>query len=110
MKQRTDAVEIDYPGYLVEHIEPVNHPDITGELHPDTEAVEMKFKDDARKGLDVVLWTHSKSSRPWVGRVHEVVSEEEFIVHCSFVTGNGIYIYLYVYAYIYICIYIYVYV
>ena len=81
MKQKTDVVDIDPPSYLVEHIEPEKHPEITGELHPGIEAEEMEFKDDAREGLDVVLWTHTKSSRPWVGRVHEVLSEEEFVIN-----------------------------
>ena len=79
-KQKSAPVEFDPPGYLVEHIEPDSHPELTGEPHPSVEAVDMEFKTDVRVGVDVVLWTHEKRTRPWVGRVHKIVSSEEFIL------------------------------
>ena len=83
VKQKKAGTELAHPGYLLEHIDAAAAPppELKGAFHPPTAADEMEFKGDARKGVDVVLWTHSKRSRPWVGRVHEILNDEEFVIH-----------------------------
>ena len=81
VKQQAEVIDIANPSYLQEHVETGSPPELRGELHPPPEAEEMEFMNDARVGLDVVLWTHTKSTRPWVGRVHEVLNSEEFVIN-----------------------------
>ena len=42
---------------------------------------EGEFDDDIEEGLDVVCYTHSKSNRPWVGRVTEVMPGQKFVIN-----------------------------
>jgi hypothetical protein len=83
VQQKKAGTEPVHPGYLLEHIDAAAAPppELRGAFHPPTPADEMEFQEDARKGVDVVLWTHAKRSRPWVGRVHEILNDEEFIIH-----------------------------
>ena len=75
------VTESQCPYYLTDHVDQPPPPKLIGEFFPPIDAEEMEFKEDARIGLDVVLWTLSKKWRPWVGRVKEILSEEEFIIH-----------------------------
>ena len=89
-KRKVDT-ELAHPGYLLEHIDAgvALPPELKGTLHPPTPADKMEFQGDARKGVDVVLWTHSKRSRPWLGRVNDIVNDEEFIIHWYEKKGGG---------------------
>jgi hypothetical protein len=81
VKQKSVVNEIDHPNYLMEHVEPPSPPELKGEYHLPTDDEELEFKEDVRKGVDVVLWTLSKRTRPWVGRVHEILNNDEFVIH-----------------------------
>ena len=81
VKQVPAVTEFQCPNYLVEHVQQPPPPKLIGEFFPPTDAEEMEFKEDVRQGLDVVLWTLSKKSRPWVGRVHKILNEGEFEIH-----------------------------
>jgi hypothetical protein len=80
VKQDTAVKDSDYPNYLQEHVDQTTPPKLKGEFHPPVAAEEMEFKDDVRKGMDVVLWTLSKRSRPWVGRIQEILNNDEFVI------------------------------
>ena len=80
VKQETDPGSVPQPDYVALHKE-LDPPALRGERHESQDVEQRVFKQDARVGIDVVLWTLSKSSRPWVGRVHEILSEDEFLIH-----------------------------
>ena len=80
VKQKSAPADIAPPSYVAAH-SLLDPPELKGEHHPPPEAEERVFKQDARVGVDVVLWTLSKSTRPWVGRVYEILSENEFVIH-----------------------------
>ena len=81
IQEKDTLADCELPNYLAEHTQPAMHPELTGDLHLLPEVEEREFHEDARKGIDVVLWTLSKSSRPWVGRIEEVLSDEEFLIN-----------------------------
>ena len=81
VKQVPVVSEFQCPNYLLDHVQQPPPPKLIGEFFPPTDAEEMEFKDDVRQGLDVVLWTLSKKSRPWIGRVHKVLNQEDFQIH-----------------------------
>ena len=54
-----------------------NPPALVGEHRPPN-VVEGQFIDEWKIGMDVVLLTSSKKNRPWVGRVHKILSASEF--------------------------------
>ena len=59
-----------------DHSEP---PDLLGERH-DPAVVESNFQHEVAVGMDVAILTLSKQKRPWVGRVLEILSDENFVL------------------------------
>ena len=54
-------------------------PELMGEVFP-AELLESDFSSSIHEGMDVVVYTKSKS-RPWVGRVVEILQAERFKLH-----------------------------
>lgn len=52
----------------------VNATSLWGTFYPD-EVEEGNVKNDAKIGLDVVIFTHAKASRPWVGVISEISND-----------------------------------
>ena len=62
------------------HIEEREIPPLKGDIFPE-DIEDGKFEDEIFEGLDVVCYTVSKSKRPWVGRVTEVLSGGKFKIN-----------------------------
>ena len=55
-------------------------PDLIGDIFPET-LDEALFEDEVTEGLDVACYTVTKSRRPWVGRVMEVLPGGKFVIN-----------------------------
>ena len=72
----------DSPPVLPDHFEYVTEndlPELKGAIFPET-LDEGDFDQDVVNGLDVVCYTKSKVSRPWFGKVLEVLPGSKFIL------------------------------
>ena len=65
------------PLALAQYDDHADPPDLVGERHA-PEIQESNFGYEISEGMDVVIWTHSKQKRPWVGRVVQVQSSDNF--------------------------------
>ena len=62
--------------FVVEHVVP----DLRGDILPEVIA-EGDFNTEIVEGADIVVYTRSKSNRPWVGRVERIHPAGKFSVH-----------------------------
>ena len=60
--------------YIVEDDE--DGPEIEGDVYE-----EGLFASYIKPGLDVVIYSDNQEDRPWVGRVHEILENNRFLVH-----------------------------
>ena len=76
-KQRI-VVDVQVPDYLKDRIDAVENT-LTGELYPE-EAGEGNLA-EIDVGTDVVVYTDEVGTRPWVGRVTQLLAGEKFEIH-----------------------------
>ena len=70
--------EVQVPDYLKDRIDAVENT-LTGELYPE-EAGEGNLA-EIDVGTDVVVYTDEVGTRPWVGRVTQLLAGEKFEIH-----------------------------
>ena len=63
-----------------QHVHEKEIPALKGDIVPE-EVDEGKFNDEIFEGLDVVCYTRSKTKRPWVGKVTEVLPGQKFVIN-----------------------------
>ena len=54
-------------------------PEVRGELYPE-EVVEGHLEDEVSVGMDVCIYTKDKKSRPWMGRIVQVLDNKRFLL------------------------------
>ena len=80
--KQAKRLEVTVPGYIQEHFKDEVR-ELKGAKHiSEPQASASVFKLDIKEGLDVLIYTKSKSSRPWLGKVCRVMqSKNSFDVH-----------------------------
>ena len=68
----------DLPPLMDDLLESLDEHQIIGHLCD--EAVEEGRAEEICPGVDVVIYTKSKIKRPWVGRVHEMLPGDKFMI------------------------------
>jgi hypothetical protein len=62
-----------------EHVIEKEIPELKGDVFPES-LDEGDFDKEVIEGLDVVCYTKTKTSRPWLGKVIEILSERKFVI------------------------------
>ena len=67
------------PGHLAHLNKDDNYQDLEGDTFPE-DLDEADFTEDLKRGLDVLIYSDVKTSRPWLGRILEVNIENSFTI------------------------------
>jgi hypothetical protein len=78
-KQPTELRPV-LPEHFAQFVTESEVPELRGEVYPEKVA-EGDFNAEIVVGADVVIYTKSKSNRPWVGRVVRILPGQMFTVH-----------------------------
>ena len=78
-RQSADAIPA-LPEHFARVVQETEVPQLRGQIIPE-EVTEGDFDTEIVEGSDVVVYTKSKTNRPWLGRILRILPEGKFIMH-----------------------------
>ena len=77
------VLSAESPVMIPDHLAHLNEEEVYEDLEGDTfpeDLNEADFTEDLKEGLDVLIYSDVKSSRPWLGRIIIVISPDNFTI------------------------------